>query len=314
MVAILTADEVEMKLYDLAVKANELKALETAVDAWNPAAAAAAAVGMGLPFQAYYNAAIDSQGGVISSGDYPELRSIPELCRNIFSIDPEEFRGATELLDAVAKDMADFQGAPGNVLTKIGNWYGDAAEAFEEYFSGYEGAQARQAEMLAATVNACGSLASIVETSQESMSSLLTSANELADKMIQHYWDTQEAMQNTMTLVVLAVIAAGLSAGAAVGALALVGSIGGGVSALAGGMYSFQLSEDELSAQNLSTLLDDVCGKFTEVESAIRHADDEIFENIDALRSGWSMREVAIPAPPGADETDIESFHHESSL
>ncbi|MEU6246534.1 hypothetical protein [Glycomyces sp. NPDC047010] len=314
MIEVLTAEEVDAKLYDLAVKANELQALEAAVAAWNPVAAAAAAVGTGLPFQAYYDAAIESQGGVISSGDYPELRTIPELCRNIFSIDAEQFRGATELLDGVASDMADLQGAPGNVLTKIGNWYGDAAEAFEEYFSGYEGAQARQAELLAAAVNACGSMASIVEVSQESMSSLLTNANDLADKMIQNYWDTQEAMQNTMTLVVLGVIAAGLSAGAAVGALALVGSIGGGVSALAGGMYSFQVSEVELSAQNLNTLLNDVCTEFSKVESAIRHADDEIYDAIDSLRSGWTMREVAIPAPPGTDEADIESFHHASSL
>lgn len=310
----MTADEIEQQLYYLAVKANELSALEAAIDAWNPIAATAAATGTGLPFQAYYDAAIESQGGVISSGDYPELGGIPDFCRNIFSIDEQQFRGATEILDGVAMDMIDLQGAPGNVLNNIGNWYGDAAEAFEEYFSGYEGSQARQAELLAAAVNACASMEAITIATKESVGSLITGAIELADKMIKTYWDTQEAMQTTMTFAVLGVVAAGLSAGAAAGALAVVGTIGGGVSALAGSMYSFQVSEDQLTAENLETLLVDLRDKLTEVETALRDADDEIHSGIEALRAAWTIREVAIPAPPGADEADIEGFHHESSL
>ncbi len=48
--------------------------------------------------------------------------------------------------------------------------------------------------------------------------------------------------------------------------------------------------------------------------TGLRSADDENHAGIDSIRSEWSMREVAMPTPPGADEIDIESFHHESSL
>lgn len=48
-------------------------------------------------------------------------------------------------------------------------------------------------------------------------------------------------------------------------------------------------------------------------EKIITDADDEIYENIEMVQSAWSMREIAIPAPPGTDEIDTESFHHESS-
>jgi hypothetical protein len=313
MAAPITLDELEQSLYDLAVKVSELKVLELAIDSWSPLAAAAAAVGTGPPFQAFYNGALDQVGGVISSGDYPDLGGIPDFCRNIISIDAEQFRGAAELLDGVAMDMVGLEGAPGNVLTKIGNWYGDAAEAFEEYFSGYGPAQARQAELFAATINACASMDAIVTASQESVASLIEGACNLADELIKVYWETQEAMQTTMTLAVIGVVAAGLSAGAAAGALAVLGAVGGGASALAGGMYSFQASEKQLTAQNLDTLLESLSENFTQVETAIRDADDEIAENIDSLRHQWSMSGIAIPAPPGADEVDTESFHHESS-
>ncbi|MCC3763581.1 hypothetical protein K3N28_10905 [Glycomyces sp. TRM65418] len=218
-----TPEELEQALYDFAVKANELKALEMAIDAWNPISAAAAAVGTGLPFQAYYNAAVEEVGAVISSGDYPDLGGIPDFCRNIFSIDAEQFRGAAELLDGTAMDMVGLEGAPGNVLGKIGNWYGDAAEAFEEYFAGYGPAQARQAELFAAAINACASMDAIATSAKESVASLIAGANKLADDLIKTYWETQETMQRTMTFAVLGVIAAGLSAGAAAGALAIVG-------------------------------------------------------------------------------------------
>ncbi len=308
----MTPEELEQSLYNLAVKARELKVLETAIDSWNPLAAVSAATGHGPPFQAFYDAALEDAGGVISSGDYPDLGGIPDFCRNIISIDAEQFRDAAELLDGVAMDMVGLEGAPGNILNNIGNWYGDSAEAFEEYFSGFGPAQARQAELFAAVINACASMDAIVTASNESVASILEGGIELADEMIKVYWETQEAMQNAMTLAVVGVVAAGLSAGAAAGALAVIGAVGGGASALAGSMYSFQVTEKQLTAENLETLLDDLGDQFTAVETAIREADDEISENIEALRNSWTMREIAIPAPPGADEVNVESFHHES--
>lgn len=314
MTAPATPEELEQALYDLAVNINELRALEAAIEAWGPLAAAAATVGTGLPFTAYYEAAKEKEGAVISSGDYPDLRNIPDFCRNVYSIDAEQFSGAAELLDAVAMDMADLEGAPGNVLNKIGNWYGTAAEAFEEYFAGYRPAQMRQAEMFAAAVNACASLEAMATTAKETVASLIEGANALTAEMIKVYWEKQETMQNTVSIAVLGVVAAGLSAGAATGALAVVGSLGGGATGLAGSMYSFHLTENELTANNLDSLLDDLGARFSEVETALRSADDEIHAAIDSIRSEWSMREVAMPSPPGADEIDIESFHHESSL
>ncbi|HEU5128278.1 MAG TPA: hypothetical protein VFU12_09845 [Glycomyces sp.] len=293
---------------------HELRALEAAIKAWGPIAAAAAAVGTGIPFTAYYEAAKEQEGAVISSGDYPDLRSIPDFCRNVYSVDAEQFGSAAELLDAVAMDMADLEGAPGNVLNKIGDWYGEAAEAFEEYFAGYRPAQMRQAEMFAAAVNACASLEAMATTAKEAVSSLVEGANALTAEMIKVYWEQQKAMQHTVSIAVLGVVAAGLSAGAATGALAVVGAIGGGATGLAGSMYSFHLSENQLTAKDLDSLLDDLSARFSEVETALRSADDEIHAGIEAVRSEWSMREVAMPTPPGADEIDAESFHHESSL
>lgn len=314
MSEVLTADQLEQQLYSLAVKINELQALEAAIDVWSPMASIAASAGTGLSFEAYYDAALTSQGGVISSGEYPELRGIPDFCRNILSIDDGQFSAATELLDGVALDMVDLQGAPGNVLNKIGNWYGDAAESFEEYFSGFSPSQARQAELLSAAVNSCASMEAMATSAKESATSLIKGAADLADEMIKIYWDTQKALQTTVTLGILSLAAAGMSAGASTGALALAGSVGGGASTLAGSVYSFQVTEAQLEADDLQSLLDGLNDRFREVEVAIRSADDEIYSSIDALRSEWSMREVAVPAPPAADEANTQSFHHESTL
>ncbi|WP_026923557.1 hypothetical protein [Glycomyces arizonensis] len=309
-----TPEELEQALYELAVNIHELKALETAIDAWNPLSAAAAAVGTGLPFKAYYEAAMEKEGAVISSEDSPDLGGIPDFCRNVYSIDAEQFSGAAEILDVVALDMVDLEGAPGNVLNKIGDWYGDAAESFEEYFSGYRPAQLRQAEMFAAADNACASLKAMASAAKDSAGNLIDGALTLTAEMIKVYWEQQEAMQDTITIGVLSLVAAGLSAGASAGALAIAGALGGGVTGLAGSMYSFQLTEKQLTAKNVSSLLRNLGTRFGEVETALREADDEIYAAIDAVRSEWPMRKVAIPVPPGADEINTESFHHESSL
>lgn len=54
--------------------------------------------------------------------------------------------------------------------------------------------------------------------------------------------------------------------------------------------------------------------RLVKIETAITQADDEIAEEIERLRDGWTMSQVTIPAPPGRDEVDIDGFHHESSL
>jgi hypothetical protein len=161
---------------------------------------------------------------------------------------------------------------------------------------------------------ACASLESIATHSKVAVSSLIKNANTLAEGMIKTYWDTQEAMQDTMTIAVVSVVAAGLSAGAASGAVVVTGSLGGGCASLASAMYSFHLSDKELSVKTRQGLLDGTHQMLVEVESAMTEADDEIYQGIDSLRSEWNMREIAIPAPPGSDEVDIESFHHGSSL
>jgi hypothetical protein len=161
---------------------------------------------------------------------------------------------------------------------------------------------------------ACASLESIATHSKVAVSSLIKNANTLAEGMIKTYWDTQEAMQDTMTIAVVSVVAAGLSAGAASGAVVVTGSLGGGCASLASAMYSFHLSDKELSVKTRQGLLDGTHQMLVEVESAMTEADDEIYQGIDSLRSEWNMREIAIPAPLGSDEGDIESFHHGSSL
>jgi hypothetical protein len=114
---------------------------------------------------------------------------------------------------------------------------------------------------------------------------------------------------------VVAIVGAGLSMGAAAGAaLAITGAASGGVASLASGAYSFSQSEKQLSALNLQDLKDQLHLHLTEIEGPIVEADDEIAESIEALRAQWTMEKIAIPAPPGGDEVDIESFHHESGF
>jgi L-lactate utilization protein LutC len=307
-------EELEQHLYELAVKLHDMKALEQAIDQFWAEFALEAIPLVGPYFAALYEKFSSEQGAVVSSGDYPVLEGLPNRCRNIVGIDPTTFTEAQGIFEPVAMDMVGIEGAPGNMLTKIGSWYGDAAEAFEDYFAGYAPAQARQAELFAATINSCASLEELAVQSKLAVKELLQQSLELADKMITTYKETQKALKINAVIAVVGIAAAGFGAAAAAGAAALSSAAAGGVSALLSSTYSFDQVYTQLAASDSASLIDTFNEHLVKVETAITQADDEISGEIERLREGWTMSQVTIPAPPGSDEVGIDGFHHESSL
>jgi len=308
-----TLDQLESHLSDLAPKFRELIALEEAVADWNVVTAAVSFTG-GPTFPVYYEIALQKADEAFPGGGLEFLGNLPERARRIVGIDPEPFRSAQATLESVALSMADLEGAPGNVLGKIGNWYGDAAEAFEEYFSGYAPAQARQAELFASAINACMSLDLAVTASNAAVRSQIEGALELAQGLIDGYWAAQAALTVAVGVTVIGLATMGFGLAAATGAAAIASAVGGGAGALASGVYSVQQSQKEMSAKNLEEFVDTLNKNLTDVELALSTADEDIYTEIDTLRSEWTMRQIEIPAPPGSDEVDTESFHHESAF
>nr|BFF22433.1 hypothetical protein GCM10025732_03980 [Glycomyces mayteni] len=245
-----TLDQLEGHLSELAPKIRELLALEMAVADWNVLTAAGSIAG-GPSFPVYYEIALQKVDEAYPGGGLDFLGNLPERTRRIVEIEPEPFRSAQATLESAALSMVDLEGAPGNVLGKIGNWYGDAAEAFEEYFSAYAPAQSRQAELFASAINACMSLDLAVTASIAAVKSQIEGALELAQGLIDGYWAAQAALTVAVGVTVIGLATMGFGLAAAAGAAAIASAAGGGAGALASGVYSIQSAEKEMSAKNL---------------------------------------------------------------
>lgn len=310
-----TLEQLDGDLYDLALKLYDMKALEQAIDEFWASVAVDAIPLVGPWLNALYDKYRSAQDPVIIGSDAAVLADLPDRCRYLVGIDPVPYQEATVHFEATALDMVGIEGAPGNILGKIGNWYGDAAEAFEEYFAGYSPAQARQAELFAATINASASLEATVRGGQQAVRDLLTQALSLADQMIDKYKGTQKALEVNLAIGVAGIAAAGFGIAAAGGAAAaLGGAVSSGAGSLVSSIYAFNQTYSELSASDSDELVESMSVLLVGIESAVHDADEGIATEIETIRSEWTMREMAIPAPPGADEVNTESFHHESAV
>ncbi|RRR99372.1 hypothetical protein [Glycomyces terrestris] len=308
-------EQLDQDLYDLASKLHEMKALEQTIDEFWARVGVQAIPLVGTWFQLIYDEITSGQEGVIISSDAAVLEDLPDRCRRLVGIDSAPFHDAAALFESTAADMVGIEGAPGNILSNIGNWYGDAAEAFEEYFSAYSPAQARQAELFASTINACSSLEAAALQANAAVQSLMAEALKMADQMIAAYKDTQKALEVNLVIGILGIAAAGFGVVAAAGAAAAIaGAASSGAGSLVSSIYAFSQIDAQLEASDSNTLVSSMSRNLASTETAIMQADEEIYSAIEALRGNWSMREIAIPAPPGSDEVDTESFHHESSL
>ena len=297
-----TLNDLESDLYDLALKMHEIDNLEQAVDQFWARAAVEAIPFAGPVFWQLYSEIQAQNEARIISADSDLLGSLPDRCRRIVGIDHHPFEDAQEHFEAIAFDMVDL--------------YGAAAEAFETYFAGYEPAQARQAALLAAEINACASLAALVLQSKGAVNDLLEKALGLADQMITTYKETLKALAVGLTAVVITIVAAGFSIGAAAGATAALGATGaaaGGVGSLVSSVYGFEQAYKEIEGKNREGLLDSVSGILEDIEDAVTIADQEIHDDLEKIRVEWSISQIAIPAPPGVDEVSGDSFYHESA-
>jgi hypothetical protein len=291
-----TLEALESDLYTLALKMNEIDTLERTIDQFWAAAAVQA-----IPF-----------AGQVFWQLYSEIQAQNEAR----DIDHHQFEGAQSHFEAIGFAMVDMYGAPGNILSNIGSWYGTAAEAFETYFTGYEPAQARQAALLAAEINACASLTALVVQSKAAVKKLMEETLGLADEMITAYKETLKALTVGLVAVVFTIVAAGFGIGAAAGATAALGATGaatGGVGSLVSSVYGFEQAYKEIKGQDRESLLDSTSFTLGEIEGAIDTADQEIHDDLEKIRAEWSISQIAIPAPPGSDEISGDSFYHESA-
>jgi hypothetical protein len=147
---------------------------------------------------------------------------------------------------------------------------------------------------------------------------LLAGAIDLADQIITSYEENFEALAVAIVVTVAGVLSGGLGFIAATGAIAggaiaAVGAAAGGASALVGGAYQIDQIAADLAATNSDELIDSLSSVLSDLESAFHLADDEIAAEIQKVQSDWGTAKIAIPAPPGSDEVNPESFRHESS-
>jgi hypothetical protein len=307
-------DDLESDLYDLALKMHEIDILEKTIDRFWAEAAIQAIPLAGPVFWGLYNEIRAQNEATIISSDSELLGSLPDRCRRIVGIDHHQFKNAQAHFEAVGLDMVDLQGAPGNALSNIGNWYGAAAEAFEAYFEGYEPSQSRQAQLIAAQINGCASLTELVVQSKAAVQSLMENSLALADQMIDAYKNALKALQVTLVVTVVAIAAAGFGFAAAGGAAAVMSTAASGAGSLVSGTYGFYQTSAQLEAQNLAALSQSVSDVLGMTEEAVSVADDEIFNDLEAIRAEWNIHQFAIPAPPGSDEVSGDTLHHESAL
>jgi hypothetical protein len=311
-----TLEALESDLYTLALKMNEIEKLEQAVDQFWTAVAIQAIPVTGTAFWQLYSEIQAQNDARIISADSELLGTLPDRCRRIVGIDHHQFEAAQEYFESIGFSMVDLNGAPGNILSNIGSWYGSTAEAFETYFTGYEPAQARQAALLAAEVNACASLTALVVQSKAAVENLLTQTLVLADEMISTYEKTMKALDAALVAVVSTIVAAGFGFAAAAGATAAVTVTGTGVGAvgsLISSAYGFEQAYKEIEGQDRESLLDSTSKILEDIENAVDTADQEIYGDLEMIRAEWNISQIAIPAPPGSDEVSGDSFYHESA-
>jgi hypothetical protein len=311
-----TLEALESDLYTLALKMNEIEKLEQAVEQFWTAAAVQAIPFTGAAFWQLYSEIQAQNDASIISADSELLGTVPDRCRRIVGIDHHQFEAAQEYFESIGFSMVDLHGAPGNILSNIGSWYGSTAEAFETYFTGYEPAQARQAALLAAQVNACASLTALVVQSKAAVKELLTQTLVLADEMISTYEKTMKALEAGLVAVVFTIVAAGFGFAAAAGATAAVAAAGTGVGAvgsLISSAYGFEQAYKEIEGKDRESLLDSASKILVDIEDAVDTADQEIYGDLEMIRGEWNISQIAIPAPPGSDEVSGDSFYHESA-
>lgn len=311
-----TLEALESDLYDLALKMHEIEDLEQAVDQFWTATAVQAIPFAGTAFWQLYSEIQAQNEARIISADSDLLGTLPDRCRRIVGIDHHQFEAAQQYFESVALGMVELQGAPGNILSNIGNWYGSAAEAFETYFAEYQPAQARQAALVAAEINACASLTALVAQSKVAVKNLLVTTSALADEMIATYKKTLKALAVGVTGVALTIVAAGFGFAAAAGATAVVASVGTGVGAagsLISSAYGFEQAYKDIEGNDRESLLEDASATLEDTEDSITIADQEISSDLEKIRTEWSISQIAIPTPPGSDEVSGDSFYHDSA-
>lgn len=307
-----TLENLADHLGTLNLKIQRMKQLEYVIDNYWKLQAASVITGPALAASLLEEA----EASITSQSELGYLGDIPERCQFLVGLDPRPFQSAQTTLEEFAADVVELEDDPGNILNKvIGSWYGTAAGEFEDYFSAYENTQLIQAELYVCSVNACSSIFNILTASNASIGPLLAGAIDLADKIISSYEDNLEALTVALVVTVLGVLAGGLGFIAAAGAaVAAVGAVAGGTSALISGAYQIDQIEAALEAQDADGVIDTLSTALAELETAFHQVDDEVATEIEKVQNDWAAAKIAIPAPPGGDEVNPESFHHESSL
>jgi hypothetical protein len=159
-------------------------------------------------------------------------------------------------------------------------------------------------------------LTALVTQAKQAVKDLLAKTLVLADEMITKYKETLKALDVGLAAAVLTIVATGFGVGAATGAtagLAATGAATGGAGSLVSSVYGFDQAYKNIEGQDRESLLDSASFMLGETETAIDTADQEIHDDLEKVRSEWSISQIAIPAPPGSDEISGESFYHDSA-
>lgn len=250
------------------------------------------------------------KGSIVGMGDLDKLDDIPELCTEIVSIDPSPFAEVADELSQIDRRFVDLEDDPGQILTKvIGSWYGSAADAFEDHLSKYSPAQSRQRELSTILVNANISANEIITSSHRSIRNLIAAASDAADVINKSYEMEKKRRDQAAATALVIIVGTVFTAGTASGvAAATAGAVN-----LSHSVHTANTASKEFEAIDLKDFVKEIKLHLATIMNALQSADEEIFGEIDAIQSLWTMRDCTIPAPPKSDEFDEGSFHHETS-
>lgn len=255
----------------------------------------------------------EEKAKILGASQLAQLNDIPERMAAIVGIPFQPFVQTAGSLSSVALKFADMSGDPGEILTRvIGQWEGSAADDFEEYFSAYEPAQLRQAELFANLVNGCTSIGEALIEFQKSVKSLVEAAWKVANEINASYEKELQRRADAVVAAAIIVVTTVITGGAATGAAAGATYASGAIS-LAHNVVAASAEERQFKATDSETFIESLSDLLSILESSLDLVDSEVYSAIDAVRSEWSLTDSTIPSPPGAGDINEESFRHESA-
>lgn len=243
------------------------------------------------------------------------VQDIYDRCFPYAHLDPDPFRESADSFDAAISSMLDITSNPGNILTDIGNWYGDAAESFEVHLLNFGVAKSKQSEVVINLSNGCNSIYDLIENTQNSIQDLIKGGIEFAEERCVSLENDSSAKDTEEIKRLVFYISAGVSASAFTKVAKDVEEQLTGSSLLTFASLQFIASEKNInSGSDVNDIPDSIRASLNSIEESFQSGDEDIHNELEKVLSSWSLKELVFPAPAGLSNISSNDFRHESEL